>query len=75
MYYTLGFQPITWPPKVSQDAIQVVNFTSKRIQIEMEPKHSLSKELLMNSHEVVAKDVLQWLVLFSGEARIDKCLL
>ena len=28
----------------------------------------------MNSHEIVAKDVLHWLALYSAEARPEECL-
>ena len=40
MYYTLEFQPMTWPSWISQDAIQVVNFTNQgfKVEIEAEPR-------------------------------------
>ena len=35
MYYTPEFQPITWPLEVTQDAIQVVNFTNQGFKVEI----------------------------------------
>ena len=35
MYYTLKFQPITWPPGINQDAIQAVNFTNQGFKVEI----------------------------------------
>ena len=37
-------------------------------------RHGLNKNLTMNSHEIVAKDVLQRLALHSAKARLEECL-
>ena len=45
MYYTPKFQLITWPPRVTHDAIQAVNFTSQgfKVEIEAEPIKLIGK--------------------------------
>ena len=36
MYYIPEFQPITQPSEITQDAIQVVNFTNQGFKVEVE---------------------------------------
>ena len=39
MYYTPEFQPITWPLRINQDAIQVVNFTNQGFKVEINSEY------------------------------------
>ena len=53
MYYTPEFHPINWPPEVSQDAIQVVNFANQGFHIEVEanpqPEEKIFNEQTRNN--------------------------
>ena len=57
MYYTPEFQPITWPPEVTQDAIQAVNFTNQGFKVEINDNYQQTRLGTMLNDDVLSDEL------------------
>ena len=75
MLYSSKIEPIAWPEDILLDSIKSFDLSLDGFEVTIKAKTRPKLELSMNSHEVVANDILQWLALHLVEARLEEFLL